>query len=597
MKKRGYISAENYFYMLVKIANICPGFISISILLSIFTSISPIMNIILLQYVMNMLALDVAFDNIVYILGLFLLFTTILSCIMTFLSTKVLNIKRQLILLEIKNEIFKVSECVSLETFDNPQYYDSLTIALQVAEGQAVGVVENFSTIISSLLSSGILITLIISIEPVLIYLSALSTLISLIYGVKSSKISAEFVEDTVTINRRNEYIQNIFTRKEYSQELRIFSSGELLFEHLRKNVDRLTDILLKQGCEFYNLFVQNSFFNNAILAIIIGMLSLKVINQNVSIGNIVAALSSSQQLSTQLMVFSTILSQLYQHGLFIEKYRDFLDKYGKRREKIEEDSIHLQCPANPDIELRNVYFRFKNGEDDILKQVTLSIKHGEHVAFVGPNGSGKSTLVKLIAGLYAPTRGEILINGSEYKLYDIEEVKKIFSFVFQDFKLFTLSIAENILLRPYKNSELIDMQMESALRYAGLKDKIDSLPEGVETELSKEFNKEGDILSGGELQKLAVARAYIQSRPVIIFDEATSSLDIEAERKLILASEERLEETTMIWVTHRPECLTNMDKIYYIENGRIVEQGKFDELMRKQGKFFCMFQSSLKYH
>lgn len=159
MKKRGYITVKNYFYMLAKVTRVCPCFVFVSILLSFLSNISPLANIILLQYIMNKIVFGVSLEKIVNILILFLMFTTVLSCITTFFSTKILNPKKQLLLLELKSEIFEVSESVPLETFDDPEYHDSLIIALQVAEGQAVGVVENFSNMISSVLSSGILIS------------------------------------------------------------------------------------------------------------------------------------------------------------------------------------------------------------------------------------------------------------------------------------------------------------------------------------------------------------------------------------------------------------------------------------------------------
>lgn len=592
MNKKKSIVIKNYIYMLVKITKISSDFVLVSVLLSILTTISPIVNILLLQYIINSLEFGVSFETIVYILVFFLLCITILSCVTTYFSTQILNPKKQKILLELKNEIFVISEGASLETYDNPEYYDSLAVALRVAEEQAVGVVESFSTIISSLLSSGMLITLIISVEPMLIFLSIFSTVISFLYGVKSSKVNVEYIDTIAPINRKNTYIQNVFIKKESFQELKSSHSAELFLEHLKLNIEKLMDILTKQGQKLYCFFVQNAFFNNLTLLIIIGILSWKAIKCNVAVGNIVAALSSTQQLSNQLMTVSVVVSRIYQQGLIIGKYRNYICVYCKKDNKRKGNSEYVKNLCNPEIELKEVSFKFENAEYETLKKITLNIKYGEHVAFVGPNGSGKSTLVKLIAGLYFPTEGEIFVNGKEYKSFDIGEVQKLFSFVFQDFKIFALSIAENVLMKPFVNNRINRLRVESALKYVGLKEKVDSFPDGIYTELSKEFTKDGNILSGGELQKLSIARAFAQKRPIMIFDEATSALDIEAEKKLFLTLKEVRKETTMIWVTHRFECLQKFDKIYYMENGKIVEYGKFDDLIIKRGKFFNMFSN-----
>lgn len=559
-----FSAIKNYFFMLKKIAKLSPSYVVLSLISSILSNIPSIANIIVLQVIINELnKLNPSTHIILIALFIFLAYTLLFSATSLFLTTIKLPTLQQLISLKLRKEIYQIAQSVPLEEYDNPEFLNTLTITLQEADGQSLGVIDSFTTLISNLLSIGLLISLIISVEPLLIMLSLLSAIITFIYGLKSSSIQATYIEKTAPITRKNSFIQQVFTQKCYSQELRINNASLLFLTHLNTNIHNLISILTSRGKKTFSFCLQSTFINTLILSINIGLLSWNAINNNIAIGNIFAALSSSQQLTDQLSIFSKHFTQIYQHGLIIEKYRTFFRLFEPKKNCVAYPRLAFEHPT---IELNNVSFRYTHTDKNVLNNVTLKISHGEHIAIVGPNGSGKSTLARIIAGLYPPNNGDILINGVPYHTYSSEQIFQLYSFVFQDFRIAPLSIAENILMLPFTDTSACRAQIDDALTFSQLKDKITLLPNGILTELTKEFSENGTILSGGELQKLAIARAYAQDKPIIIFDEATSALDAATEKQFIRDTLNLFSTKTIVWVTHRPECLKFVDKIYFIK-------------------------------
>lgn len=248
------------------------------------------------------------------------------------------------------------------------------------------------------------------------------------------------------------------------------------------------------------------------------------------------------------------------------------------------------------DIEFKNVSFRYPNAESDTIRNISFRIRPGEKVALVGINGAGKTTIVKLLCGLYLPTEGEILLNGHPVNDYNIREYYSLFSAVFQDINLMPISIAENIACTTEK--ENIDRsRVMRALEEAGIGEKIKSLKDGIDTLYNKEVNPEAADFSGGEKQKLALARAIYLSRPMLVLDEPTSALDPIAENEMYLQFDKITENQTALFISHRLASTRFCDKILHLENGKIIEEGTHAQLMEKGGKYAEMFRLQSQYY
>ena len=247
------------------------------------------------------------------------------------------------------------------------------------------------------------------------------------------------------------------------------------------------------------------------------------------------------------------------------------------------------------EFKFENVSFKYPGHENYVLKNVNLTINDGTKLAVVGVNGAGKTTLIKLIMKLYEPNEGRILLNGVDIKEYNREEYFKLFSPVFQNVECFAMPIYQNISFAEEENTDMD--KVNAVLEQSGLKVKIDSYEKGVHTNLLKIFDKEGIDLSGGEKQRLAMARALYKGGKVVILDEPTAALDALAEDKMYREFEKMIQGKTAVFISHRLGSTRFCDKIAMFEDGTVVEEGTHDELMAKNGKYAYMFQIQSQYY
>lgn len=247
-------------------------------------------------------------------------------------------------------------------------------------------------------------------------------------------------------------------------------------------------------------------------------------------------------------------------------------------------------CPeAFESLRAENVAFSYTD-EKTVLKNISFEIRKGEKIAIVGENGSGKSTLVKLLLGLYDVSRGELLWNGKNIKIYDPAAYRKNFAVVLQDFKIFGVSTAENILERRAARGE--ERKIRDILKYVGMDRRVDSLSEGMHTVLMREFDPNGEGLSGGEKQKLAIARMIARDAPVVILDEPSSALDPIAEQEVFQSMFQACKDKTVLFITHRMSIAKQADQIIVLHRGQIAEEGKHEELLERKGVYFAMFMA-----
>jgi ATP-binding cassette subfamily B protein len=273
-----------------------------------------------------------------------------------------------------------------------------------------------------------------------------------------------------------------------------------------------------------------------------------------------------------------------------VEKIKAFLNFENKiKNNKLSE------MPESPGIlECKNVSFGYDK-DNFVLKNINLKIDAKEKIALVGYNGAGKTTLIKLLLRLYEPTEGIILLNGIDIKEYDINEYRNYIGVIFQDFQLFAAEIGENVVMNKVKDSD--GDNIINAIQISGFYDRYKSLKNGLKTVLTNEFDNEGTDLSGGESQKLAVARAFYKNAGLVLLDEPSSALDPIAEYNLNMSMNHVAKEKTVIFISHRLSTTRRADRIYLLENGCIAEQGTHDELLSLNGQYNQMWNvQALKY-
>ena len=286
--------------------------------------------------------------------------------------------------------------------------------------------------------------------------------------------------------------------------------------------------------------------------------------------------------------------SELYMHSLNYCLIREYLE-YPNKFKYDEGESIKPETKNGYSLELRNVSFRYNGAESNTLENINLTIKAGEKLAVVGLNGAGKTTLVKLLCGFYDPDEGEILLNGKDIRKYNRTQYYNLFTAVFQDFNILPLSIAENISQR--SNDELDKNKISRCLEMADLDKKINSLPDGAASMLERYVNDDAVQLSGGEMQKLMLARALYNESPILILDEPTAALDPIAESKLYNRYNELASGKTSVYISHRLASTRFCNRVILIEKKTIAEIGTHDELLKMGGKYANLFEIQSKYY
>jgi ATP-binding cassette subfamily B protein len=324
-----------------------------------------------------------------------------------------------------------------------------------------------------------------------------------------------------------------------------------------------------------------------------LGFIAFRCISGVISLGDMVMFFQAFQRGLGYFKELLGSIAGLYEDNLFITNFYEFLDI--KPQIKTPAKPCTVPDPMEKGIALEHVSFRYPEGSRNVLEDVSLSIKPGEVVAFVGENGSGKTTLVKLLCRLYDPTGGVITMDGIDLKMFDPNELRRQFGIIFQDFAQYHLTALENIWLG---NIELSPDKklIADAAKYAGADDLIRGFSEGYETMLGKWFEN-GEELSGGQWQKIALARAFLRDAGLIVLDEPTSSLDPNSEFQLFTKFRQLLKGRSAVLISHRFSTVLMADRIFVLDKGRIIESGSHDQLIQKGGKYSLMFERQAKHY
>ena len=398
-----------------------------------------------------------------------------------------------------------------------------------------------------------------------------------------------------VTVDRKIGYLQSFSERFDHAKDIRIYGMFDWLSDMLTGFQKERFGWTKKVSARTLGGTCINALLmliqNGVAYAILIVM----VFNNEVGAGDFVFYFGAITGFSAWLNGIGNMVNDITHKSIKIGYYRDYFD--------IEEKYNHGEgCPMPTeqelpvDIELNNVSFKYDSADGEIyaLKNVNLKIDKGEKLAIVGANGAGKTTLVKLMCGFYYPSEGEIKLNGHAIADYNIEDYYSLFSAVFQDIYLLPVTIAEFV---SSSEKEIDRDRVMDVIRQAGLADKINSLPNGIDSRLMKGVFDDSIEMSGGEKQKLMLARALYKDAPVIVLDEPTAALDPIAENELYLKYNELTANKTSVYISHRLASTRFCDRIVYLENGEIVESGSHDELMKLGGKYAHMFELQSHYY
>ena len=326
--------------------------------------------------------------------------------------------------------------------------------------------------------------------------------------------------------------------------------------------------------------------------AIVYGFVGVKALAGAFSIGMVTQYVAAITKVSGGLSSFASNAGDIQNNAPFLEKVFEFLDMPNTMYQG--SLTIEKRNDNKYEIEFKNVSFKYPESEEYALKNVSMKFKVGDKYAFVGMNGSGKTTFIKLLCRLYDPTEGEILLNGINIRKYNYLEYLDIFSIVFQDYQLFAYSLAENVAGdTKYDKEKVLD-----SLEKAGFGDRINTLPKGLDTYLYKDYDNSGIDVSGGEAQKIAIARAIYKNAPFTILDEPTAALDPLAEAEIYSRFDEIARDTTTVYISHRLSSCRFCNQIIVFDNGEIVQRGSHEELVKdEKGKYHELWYAQAQYY
>ena len=489
---------------------------------------------------------------------------------------------------KIKLMLYEKAKDLDLECYDNPDYYNEMVLAISEVDKQIDRCIVFLSNVFSGLATFITSAIYFLNKDGVSILFAVASFFVTFFFMQAYNRLSYKIRVDRNPFERRREYVKRVFYLPDCAKEMRLNPDVTgILYDDFDKANEEVLQVEKKNAkrhfaLQFMGNYVGNDFFCDVIY--ITYLVFRATVMGALSFSTVAILYNSFGRMKRGLRVFTDTYPFACESSLYVQKIRNFLEYETKIK------SIADIEPDNraKDVQVKDLSFAYNKTGDMLLKDINLNIKPGEKIALVGYNGAGKTTFVKLLMRLYDPDYGSIYMDSHDIKEYALKKFRRSIGVVFQDFKIFAGSVAENVVMDEFDAKETDHVRQ--ALTDAGLIKRIDRMEKGIESDLTTETKDDGIDLSGGESQKLAVSRVFYQDAGLMILDEPSSALDPIAEYQLNHAMLTATKDKTVIFISHRLSTTRIADRIIMLENGRIVEEGTHDELLSLNGKYAQMW-------
>lgn len=482
---------------------------------------------------------------------------------------------------------------IDLEYYENAQYHDTLQRAQREAYFRPPHILNSLLQLIGNSLSLIAIAGLLFWFHWEITAILFIATLPGLFVRLKYADEMYQWKHKRTATERKTDYLDWLLTNSLFAKEIRLFGLGSLFsrrFRHLRKQLYR-ESLAISQRNALNGLVAQTS----SILAIYgsYAVIAYQTIQGHFTLGDLIMYYQAFQRGQSSLQGVFSSLAGLYEDNLFLANLHEFLDLKPKILEPTHPQPIPpLQQKG---IQFHNVSFQYPTSNRQGLTNISLNIPPGKIVALVGENGAGKTTLIKLLCRLYDPSEGTITFEGQDLRSFAISDLRRQIGVIFQDYAKYHLTAQENIWLG---NIDLppSDRRITEAARQSGADEVITGLPDNYETILGSWFEK-GEELSIGQWQKIALARAFLRDAQILILDEPSSSLDAKAEEEIFQKFRQLIQGQTAILISHRLSTVKMSDHIYFLENGKIIENGTHQELMQLGGHYAHLFETQAQHY
>ncbi len=481
--------------------------------------------------------------------------------------------------------IFRKAVSVDMECYENPEFYDKYKRATEIiTEDHIAFFAWQFSNIIAGSLTGIFLVAYVITIDPKILLILLVSVFVLIFEAIKG-KVEVKKDKAMTPHKRSKDYVKRTVYLKEYSKDMRTSSIFEVMHHRFKTAIDRNREIIKKYGWKIAFLETMSGFFGKALPVAVTYIYAAYrfAIRKDLAVSDFSVIMTAMSNLKDVFNDVGEAVSDVRREAEYFHNLKIFMD-YESKVIGGDKEAGELET-----LEFKNVTFTYPGAEEKSLENLNLKIDKGQTVAIVGKNGAGKTTFVKLLLRFYDADEGEILYNGVNIKEYSIDSLRKRLATVFQDYKVFALTIEENVLCKEIE-SESERETIRKALSNSGADICVDNLPQKENTVLTREFDEKGTGLSGGEQQKIATARMFAKDFDLAILDEPSSALDPIAEYQMYESLIDATKEKTVIYISHRLSSAVLSDKIFVFDKGSVTESGSHEELMENGRDYYTMF-------
>lgn len=486
----------------------------------------------------------------------------------------------------IYRKLYEKARNVELRCYEDSDFYNRYTMAMDGAEEKVTAIVRGLLGTIIGSVSAVVVFWFMYEIDHYAI-LFIISPLIgNFVFGNLKNQYEFKRYQEQAPNEKVLNYVSRMMYLPDGAKEIRLSEVFALMKKQYHEATLNNMKIAVKYAFANASLNFWRITFTFTVIfeGVLIYAIYRKQVTGSITLAQLTIMTSLMVAMTWILIrVFENIM-EILKNGVFINNLRNFLEY----EEKIPQDQDgELPDKVFESLEFRNVSFSYQ--DEGTIQDLSFVITRGQTAALVGHNGAGKTTIIKLLLRLYDPTDGVILYNGKDIRTYNLKAYRELFATTFQDFMIFGMTIRENVLMgRHYDNeAELV----VKALKRAGVYEKVESLKDGIDTMMTKEFDEDGVVLSGGQSQKIAVARTFVKDAPMKIFDEPSSALDPIAEYELFQSIMKEGKDHTMLFISHRLSSVKNCDKVFMLEKGHLIEEGTHNELIAANGKYAAMYK------
>lgn len=489
----------------------------------------------------------------------------------------------------IYRKLFLKINSTQMKEMEGEEFFQKYYFVFNDCEERAEKYVEYLSIAVSSLVMLFTLVGIIVNSSPILFIFVVFPILFEMIIVPSLKKIVYEYDIAKKEEMRKADYTKRVMYFREYAKEIRTTRVWNVVWKQYNDCLKETKRLISKYGTKIAirNVMIEYAYQVVAFLSLVVFVLH-GIYNNSIELSSGIIIVTTYNQIVYSVKNIVDLVPEGYSQSFYIDAMFEFLrvDESLDTAQKADVGMIET-------IEFRNVSFAYDN-EEYILNNINFKLKRGQKTAILGMNGAGKTTLIKLLIGQYEPDKGEILVNGINIKEINVDNYQKRISTVLQNFKVFATTIEKNIIEKSIEN-ELELENFQNAVEKSGLSKKLAQLPKGSKTIISKEFDEEGINLSGGEMQKVAIARAIAKDAELLIMDEPTSALDPIAETNFYNMMEKNFLNNIVVYVSHNYSSALFADNIIFLSGGRISEMGTHSDLIEQNGEYSKMYKMQVK--